>query len=187
MSVAVKKLSKQTKSNLANYVDGNLVNQGWMYMTEVNLELEKKLWSISSENLLDEETCKEAVDYLLKRLSDYLQTPLETVGDIWIIEDSFSSDFSGFIHPKSALEISLGGTLAVKLVDDEYGITISVNLYLFGSHYQLFAGQKSRCYIGLDYLKNEENIGDWFSHGWLIDDYGQDEDKEEIEYHETAL
>lgn len=156
-------------------------------MSEVNLELEKKLWSITSENLLDKKTSEEAIDYLLKRLSDYLQTPLEAVGDVWIVDDSFSSDLCGFLNPKSAFEISLGGTLAVKLVDDEYGITISVDLYLFGSHHQLYAGEKSRCYIGLDYLKNEENTGQWLSHGWLIDDYGQDEDKEESEYHKISI
>jgi hypothetical protein len=46
-------------------------------MTEINQELENKLWSVSSEKPLDKETCNKIIDYLLARLSDYLQPLLD--------------------------------------------------------------------------------------------------------------
>ncbi len=50
-------------------------------MTEVNQELEDKLWSILSEKPLDSKTCNKIIDYLLARLSDYLKINLEIVGE----------------------------------------------------------------------------------------------------------
>ena len=48
---------------------------------EVNRALEESLWSASREKLFDRETYNQLIDYLLSRLGNYLQTPLEVVGD----------------------------------------------------------------------------------------------------------
>jgi len=159
---------------------GKFSGNKFVGVMEVNKSLEEKLWSISSDNHLDKETCDQIIDYLLARLSDYLQTPLELVGDNWIDGDAFSTDFRGVISPKEAFGITLGGTLGMELIDDDYGINTSVNLYLFGSSHRLTAGINSLIY--LEYIKGKNDVGDWVSHGWAIDEFDEYEDIEESEF-----
>lgn len=144
---------------------------------QVNTLLEEKLWSVSSENHLDKETYNRIINYLLARLSDYLQTPLELVGDNWMHETAFSADFRGVISPKEAFCITLGGTLGMQLIGDEDKPHVHANLYLFGSGYRLTAGKSNRSFIYMEY--NQMNDRNWHSFGWAIDEFDEYENIEE--------
>ena len=149
----------------------------------INIELENKLWSVSSENHLNKETYDRIIDYLLARLSDYLQTPLQLVGHNRIHETAFSTTFRGSISPKEVFHISFVGTLGMQVIDDEYGISTSADLYLFSDGHRLTAGQKDRSYIYLEYIRDNNSYGNWVSHGWEIDEFGEYEDIVEDEYY----
>jgi hypothetical protein len=140
-------------------------------MTEVNQELENRLWSLSDENPLDEEAGNKIIDYLLARLSDYLQTPLKLVDDNWFENNSFSSDFKGKLQAK-AFHISFAGTMGMQILT-ENNPHVSAWLFLFGDHFRLAAGQSDRSYIYLDYNKKEGHLGEWESFGWQIDEFDE--------------
>lgn len=141
----------------------------------INTELEEKLWSVSGKNPLDEETRRRIIEYLFKSLSTYINQPLEVIGEDAVDENSFCRSFRGEVAGKP-FQITFVGVLGMQLVDDEYGISASANLYLFGSHHRLTAGQADRSYIGLDYRRGENNVGQWHSNGWEIDEFDEYED-----------
>jgi hypothetical protein len=152
-------------------------------MTEINQELENKLWNISDENPLDKETCNKIIDYLLARLGDYLQMPLEPVGDNWIDYNCFSTDFrQKNISKQKPFNMKFGGTLGMELVGDESYPNTSINLYLFGSGQRLTTELNS--YIYMEYAKQNAGFGTWVSHGWTIDEFDEFEDIEESEFYE---
>lgn len=151
-------------------------------MTVVNLELENRLWSISDENLLDKETGNKIIDYLLARLSDYLQTSLEIVGDNWFDENSFSTDFKEKnIFRLKSFDIKIGGTMGMQLIGDEGRPHTSTNLYLFGSGERL--ATKVNSYIYMEYVKQDSDFGNWVSYGWEEDEFEEYEDIEESEFY----
>jgi len=150
---------------------------------QIDTLLEEKLWSVSSENYLEQETCNQIVDYLLTRLSDYLKQPLELIGDTGCGEDAFSAAFRGTIAPNDVFRISYAGTLGMQVIDEEFGPHYSALLFLFGDHHRLTAGQSNRSYIYLEYQQKENNIGQWYSHGWGIDEFDEYEDIIEVEYY----
>lgn len=149
---------------------------------EVNEALEEKLWSVSSENHLEQETCDRIIDYLLARLSDYLQARLKLDGDNWLNGDSFSTEFHGIVEPSEVFRISYVGTLGMQVIDEELGPHISAWLFLFGDHHRLTAGQPNRSYIYLEYRRKENSIGQWHSYGWGIDEFDEYEDVFEYKY-----
>jgi hypothetical protein len=150
-------------------------------MTEVNQELENKLWSISDENPLDKETGDKIIDYLLARLGDYLQTNLELIGDNWFDETAFSTDFREKKCSLNSFDIKLGGTLGMELVGDESYPHTSINLYLFADGQRLKTGINS--YIYMEYAKQDSNFGKWISYGWQEDEFEEFEDIEESEFY----
>ncbi len=147
---------------------------------EVNQELENKLWGISDENPLDKETCDKIIDYLLARLSDYLQTPLKLSDENWLENNSFSSEFRGELQTK-AFHISFTGTMGMQILVGNKP-HISTWVFLFGDHFRLVAGQSDRSYIQLDYNKDGGNYGKWESFGWQIDEFDEYEDIEEKDF-----
>ncbi len=148
---------------------------------EANRELENKLWSVSSENPLDEQTCKLIIDYLFKTLIEYLKQPLEIIGEDFVTETSFCRSFRGEIA-NTPFQITYVGVIGMQLIDDEFGTHTSANLYLFGSHHRLTAGQPDRSYIYLEYQKGENGVGNWISRGWEIDEFDEYEDIIESEF-----
>lgn len=153
---------------------------------EVNKALEEKLWSVSSKNYLDKETCDRIIDYLLARLSDYLKRPLELTSDTGCDGDALSADFRGKIASDDVFHISYVGTLGMQIIDEELGPHYSAWLFLFGSHHRLTAGQSNRSYIYLEYQRKENNFGQWHSYGWGIDEFDEYEDIIEDEHYYKA-
>lgn len=147
----------------------------------VNQELEEKLWSVSSRNQLDSETLSRIVEYLFDSLSSYLNQRLEVIGEDAVSENAFCRSFRGEIAAKP-FQITFVGVLGMQLIDDEYGVSASANLYLFGSRHRLTAGQPDRSYIYIEYRRGENNAGQWHSHGWEIDEFDEYEDIVEAEF-----
>jgi hypothetical protein len=145
-------------------------------MTEINQELENKLWSVSDEKPLDKETCDKIIDYLLARLSDYLQTPLELAdNENWLDYNCFSTNFrEKNILRWKPFDITFGGTLGMQLVGDESYPHTSINIYVFGNGQRLSTGLNS--YIYMEYAKQNTNFGSWTSHGWTTDEFEEFED-----------
>lgn len=150
---------------------------------EVNSALEESLWSASREKLFDRETYNQLIDYLLSRLGNYLQTPLEVVGDNCIEDGFFSTTFRGIITPREVFRLSFVGPLGVDFIGEEDTPHYSASLFLFGDHNRLSAGQPDRSYIELIYEKRGNNIGEWKSLGWEIDEFDEYEDIVEDEYY----
>ena len=147
---------------------------------QINQALEEKLWSVTREKPLDKETCDRIIDYLLARLSDYLQQPLELVGDNWLDETAFSADFVGEIAPRDVFHISYVGTLGMDTFGDKDELHIGAWLFLFGDKHRITAGQTNRSFIYLIYERRNDSTGEWKSHGWQIDEF--DENIVEDEY-----
>lgn len=72
--------------------------------------------------------------------------------------------------------------IGMQLIGDNYEPHTSANLYLFGNHQRLTAGQPERSYIYLEYQRKENNIGQWKSLGWEIDEFSEYEDIEEDKF-----
>lgn len=153
----------------------------------VNKLLEEKLWSVSREKLLDQETSDRIIDYLLARLSDYLQQPLTLVGDNWLNETAFSADFVGAIAPRDVFRISYVGTLGMTTFGDKDEPHVGAWLFLFGDKHRITAGQLNRSFIYLEYERKNDNIGVWKSRGWQIDEFDEFEDIVEEEYHHNEM
>ncbi len=56
---------------------------------QVNSALEERLWKITRPNPLDKNEFVEIIEYVFKRLIDYLQQPLEVIGEDYIDDDAF--------------------------------------------------------------------------------------------------
>ena len=149
---------------------------------QVNLELEKKLWSITRPNLLNKNEFKEIIDYLFDRLNSFLQQTLEVIGEDFIDDDSFCRSFKGFITPTDVFKITFVGVIGVETIGDDFKPHTSANLYLFGNHERLTAGQPNVSYIYLEYIKNTNEIGNWVSQGWMLDEYEEYQDIVENEF-----
>ena len=61
----------------------------------VNRALEEKLWKITRPNPLGRNELVEIIDYLFQNLGDYLQQPLEKIGEDFIDKDAFCCSFRG--------------------------------------------------------------------------------------------
>ncbi len=143
---------------------------------QINQELEDKLWSISAENPLDKEVGNKIIDYLLARLSDYLQTPLEMADDEnWFDYNCFSTNFREKNKLRlTTFDIKLGGTLGMQLVGDKSYPHTSINLYLFGGEQRLTTEIYS--YIYMEYVKQASDYGNWVSYGWTMDEFDEFDD-----------
>jgi hypothetical protein len=151
-------------------------------MTEVNQELENKLWSITRPNPINQDDFKQIIDYLFKRLSSFLQQPLEVIGEDSVDEDSFCRSFRGNISPNDVFKITYVGLIELGLVGDKFQPQVNAWIFLFGDHFRLTAGQPDRSYVELVYDKLTENKGSWRSLGWMIDEFGQHEDIDEDKF-----
>ena len=140
---------------------------------QINKALEEKLWSVSNENPLDKEICDWIIDYLLARLSDYIKQPLELVGDNWMHETAFSATFRGAVAPQAPFRITFVGPLGMQTIGDESIPHASASLFLFGDHHRLSAGAQNRSFVELVYEKGENNVGQWQSLGWQIDEFDE--------------
>jgi hypothetical protein len=149
---------------------------------EVNSALEEKLWKITRPNPLDKNEFVEIIDYLFKHFCNYLQQPLEVIGEDYIDDDAFCRSFRGEIVPSEPFKITYVGVIGMQLIGDNYEPHTSANLYLFGNHQRLTAGQPERSYIYLEYQRKENNIGQWHSQGWEIDEFDEYEDIVEDEF-----
>ncbi|MDQ3321088.1 MAG: hypothetical protein M3525_01330 [Acidobacteriota bacterium] len=149
---------------------------------EVNKVLEEKLWNITRPNPLDKSEFAEIIEYLFKRFSDYLQQSLEVIGIDYMDEDSFCRSFRGEIASGEPFKITYVGVIGMETIGDDYEPHTSANLYLFGNHHRLAAGQSDRSYIYLEYQQGENGVGNWISHGWEIDEFDEYEDIVEDEF-----
>lgn len=140
---------------------------------EVNETLERKLWTVSRDNPLDKNACDLTIDYLLARLSAYIQQPLELTGENWLDGDAFSADFRGAIAPRNAFNITYAGILGMETIGEERAPHVSASLFLFGNHHRLAAGQQNRSFIELVYERRENNAGYWRSLSWQIDEFDE--------------
>ena len=150
---------------------------------QINKALEERLWSVSFENPLDKEACDQIIDYLLTRLSDYLQQPLTHINDNWLDGDAFGADFIGTVAPFEAFHISYVGMLGMQTIGDEAIPNVSASLFLFGDHQRLSAKQSNKSLVEFIYERDVSNVGRWQSFGWNIDEFDQFEDIIESEYH----
>ena len=150
---------------------------------KVDQALEEKLWSVTREKPLDQETSDRIIDYLLARLSDFLQQPLEIVGENRMHETAFSTTIRGAIAPQEPFRITFVGALGMQVIDKEFGPHYSATLFLFGDHHRLSAGTPNRSVIELFYERDADNIGRWQSSGWEIDEFDEYEDIVEDEYY----
>ena len=149
---------------------------------QVNSALEERLWKITRPNPLDKNEFVEIIEYVFKRLSGYLQQPLEVIGQDAIDEDSFCRSFRGEILPSEPFKITYVGLLELGLVGDDFKPHINAWLFLFGEHFRLTAGKSDRSYVEFVYDKIDEKSGNWRSLGWMEDEFGQYEDIEESEF-----
>jgi hypothetical protein len=152
-------------------------------MTEVNQELENKLWSISDETPLDI-TSLSAIKYLVKRLEGYLQSKLilNTSQDE-ISEEGFcwtfkSANINAFLQPFS---ITFNGIIGMQTNLDVNTPHYCASLFLFGDKIRLIS-KDEKSYIELFYEKQSNGIGEWRSLGWQEDEFGEFEDVEEETY-----
>ena len=150
-------------------------------MTEVNQELENKLWRITRPNSINQDDLRSIIDYLFERLSSCLKEPLEVIGKDSLDEDSFCRSFRGSLSSE-IFKITYVGLLELTLVGDNFKPQINAWIFLFGDHFRLTAGQSDRSYLELVYDKFSENKGNWRSLGWMNDEFGQHEDIKEDEF-----
>jgi len=150
---------------------------------KVNLELENKLWSVSSENHLNRSHI-ESLNYLVRRLENYLQTNLfvNTYQDE-VNEQGFCWTFRANIskHFFQSLGISFNGIIGMALNYDEDKPHYSASLFLFGGGHRLTTKNK-KSYIELYYEKQPNGTGEWHSLGWQEDEFWEFEDVEENTY-----
>ena len=139
----------------------------------VNRALEERLWKITRPNPLEKTEFVEIIDYLFKRLGDYLEQKLEKIGEDFVEKDAFSRSFRGAITPNAAFKITFVGSLGMELVGDQFAPHTSANLYLFGDNHRLSAGQPDRSFIYLEYRKGADGNGNWVSSGWEIDEFDE--------------
>ncbi len=149
---------------------------------QVNTLLEEKLWKITRPNPLDKNELVEIIEYVFKRLSGYLQQPLEVIGQDALSEDSFCRSFRGEIVPNDPFKITYVGLLELGLVGDDFKPHINAWIFLFGEHHRLTAGEPAQTYVEFVYDKIDEKSGNWRSLGWMEDEFGQYEDIEESEF-----
>lgn len=149
---------------------------------DVNRTLEERLWKITRPNPLEKNEFVEIIDYLFGRLGAYLEQPLEKIGEDYMDEDAFSRSFRGAIRPTGAFKITFVGVLGMEPIGDRFVPHTSANLYLFGDHQRLTAGQTDRSFIYLEYRKDAAGNGNWFSGGWEIDEFDEYENITESEF-----
>jgi hypothetical protein len=51
----------------------------------------------------------------------------------------------------------------MQVIDGEYGISVSTDLYLFTEGIRLYAGEKEKAYIYIEYLREGNSLGKWVS------------------------
>jgi hypothetical protein len=71
----------------------------------------------------------------------------------------------------------------MQVIDGEYGISVSTDLYLFTEGIRLYAGEKEKAYIYIEYLREGNSLGKWVSQGWEEDEFEEYEDIEEENYY----
>jgi hypothetical protein len=150
---------------------------------EVNKELEEKLWSASSENHLGKSSI-ESLNYLVRRLENYLQTNLfvNTYQDE-VDEESFCWTFKANIseHLFQPVGISFNGIIGMGLDYDQDKPHYSASLFLFGNGHRLTT-KNNKSYIELFYEKQPDGTGEWRSLGWQEDEFWEFEDVGENTY-----
>jgi hypothetical protein len=145
-------------------------------MTEVNQELENKLWSVSDDRRLTDASV-EAIKYLVKRFENFLQIKLILNTHIDEIDEqgfcwTFKSDNSiNFLQP---FAISLNGVIGMSFNYDENLPHYSASVFLFGDRHRLISKHDS--YIEFFYEKQIDETGKWVSLGWQEDEFGEFED-----------
>lgn len=170
---------------------------------EINKLFEERLWGVSYDNPLDNKTGSQLVDYLFSRLRDFLQNSFEPVKDYGEIDSGFCVNFRGVITSPNIFHIGLGeklgmeyleegnkltfgGTLGMQFIDEDFGSHTSANIYLFGNHQRLILKDHGDGvfdnYIYLDYVRDKDDIGNWVSRGWTMDEFWEYKDIEESDF-----
>lgn len=169
---------------------------------QINQHFEERLWSVSYEKPLDAEIGTQIVDYLFARLSSFLQNPIEPIENYGEIDSGFCVNFRDVINNPNIFHIALGekvgmefleagntltfgGTLGMQFIDEDFGSHTSANIYLFGNHQRLILkdhGNVQDNYIYLDYARDKNNIGNWVSRGWKMDEFWEWEGIEEADF-----
>lgn len=150
---------------------------------EINKLLEHRLWNFSPGNPIDIHAGTEILKYLIERLSDFLQIQLAPVKEYLSepIVDGFCENFRGTILSNNVLFFTCGITLGMQFIGDDFIPHTSANLYLFDNHHRLITDKK-QTYIYLEYVRGENEIGQWINRGWQEDEFWEYENIEETDF-----
>ncbi len=148
-----------------------------------DIEIEHKIWQLSTKGQRTKEEWLAIVDYLVKRLEDYLQQQIEIIDKkieaLIIDEEAISCSIRSAVSFGGLLALAWEGRLGMELVEGKP--YVSALLFLFSQNKRLAVVGQEASYIQLVYEQSDSSEGFWRYQGWLEDVYGEFEDIDEYE------